>query len=225
MNKVQRAIKHVSVTYIFAFLQRCHLNLQLHIWMGGYLIVLLHKSYTHVNSNLGGISDCSATQVICMCEFQSRGYIWWLCHKCHMHMWTPVPGRGVYLLALPQMSYAHVNSSWGVYLMDIVWKFELILGFTLASQRSFLWKTNKVLKLTNMWSELHQKITVVTKDIKEMKKIEEIKYHTWAEVRVKMGWDHRDLCACTLYHKHMIVSHVSHQAVLTQREKRVIRSS
>ena len=38
---------------------------------------------------------------------------------------------------------------------------------------------------------------------------------------------HRDLCVWTLYHKHMIVSRVSHQAVqaLTQREKRVIRSS
>ena len=36
---------------------------------------------------------------------------------------------------------------------------------------------------------------------------------------------HRDLCAWTLYHKHMIVSHVSHQAVLMQREKRVVRSS
>ena len=41
----------------------------------------------------------------------------------------------------------------------------------------------------------------------------------------KLLYHHRDLCVWILYHKHMIISHVSHQAVLTQREKRVIRSS
>ena len=93
-NKVKGAVKHISVTYFFAFLWRCHLNLQLHIWMGDiwffchtchihvwtsmegrYLIVLLHMSYAHVNFN-----------------------------------W------GVYLMALPQMSYAHVNCSCGGYI-------------------------------------------------------------------------------------------------------------
>ena len=31
---------------------------------------------------------------------------------------------------------------WGVYQKDVIWKVEFILGLTLASQRSFLWKTN-----------------------------------------------------------------------------------
>ena len=146
MNKVQRAVKHVSVTFFFAFLWRCHLNLQLHIWrryiwwlyckchlhmwtpilwgVGVYLTVLLPMSYAHWNPIL-------------------RGYIWWLCCKCHMHMWTPIPG------GISDGSGANViwmcELQWGVYMTDVIWKFEFILGFTLASQRSFLWKTNKIL--------------------------------------------------------------------------------
>ena len=37
---------------------------------GGYLIVLPHMSYACVNFNQGGISDGSATNVICTCELQ-----------------------------------------------------------------------------------------------------------------------------------------------------------
>ena len=112
-NKVKRAIKHVSNLF-FAFLWRCHLNLQLPIWMGGiwlfchtchmhmwtswgvYLMALLQMSDAHVNSSFpGGMSDGSVTNVICTCELQLVvGYFRWLCHKCHMYMWTAVV-RGV----------------------------------------------------------------------------------------------------------------------------------
>ena len=74
-NKVKRALKHVSLTYFFAFFWRCYLNLQLPIW---------------------GVSDCSATNVRCTCELQfprGWGYIWWYCYKCHMHMCTAVGGN------------------------------------------------------------------------------------------------------------------------------------
>ena len=53
MNKVQRAIKHVCVTYFYIFME------------------MPPKFAT----------DCL-----------EGGYIWWLCHKCHLNMWTPISG-------------------------------------------------------------------------------------------------------------------------------------
>ena len=51
-NKVQRAIKHVSVTFFCIFAE------------------MSHKFAT---AYLGGISDGSAAHVICTCELQSQG--------------------------------------------------------------------------------------------------------------------------------------------------------
>ena len=121
----------------------------------GYLMALLHMSYAHVSFNPRGISDGSATNVIWTCEHWgvSDG------SAAHVICTCELQSQGEYLIALPEMSSEHVNTGgvsdgsatnviWtcetqGGYLMDVIWKFELISGFTLASQRSFLWKTNK----------------------------------------------------------------------------------
>ena len=42
----------------------------------------------------------------------------------------------------------------GIYLTDFVWKFELISGLTLASQKSFLRKTNKLFNFIKMYIAL-----------------------------------------------------------------------
>ena len=129
MNKVQRAIKHVSVTYFFAFLQRCHLNLQLHIWMGG-------------------ISDGSSANVICMCELQ---------------FW------GVYLMALAHMSSEHVNSSGGyIWWMSSEnlnsFQVLLLLHRGLFCKRPTRWKWQKwKWNKTGEWNEMLKPYNVPAK--------------------------------------------------------------
>ena len=149
MNKVQRAIKHVSVTYLYIFMEMpSKFATECLTWVV-YLMALLQMSFEHVNSNFvcGGYNWwLYCRHVTCTCKLQFLGrYIWQLYHKCHLNMWTPILG-GIWW-HLMDGSAGHVIWTCelqfqGVYLTDIVWKFELILGFTLASQRSFLWKTN-----------------------------------------------------------------------------------
>ena len=65
MNKVQRAIKHVYVTYFCIFMEMPPKFATECLDRGVYLTALLQMSSEHVNSkSVEGISDGSATNVI-----------------------------------------------------------------------------------------------------------------------------------------------------------------
>ena len=60
---------------IWLFCYKCQMHVSTLVSWGVYLMVLSQMSYAHV-----------------YCSWWGGGYIQWLCHKCHMCMWTAVVG-------------------------------------------------------------------------------------------------------------------------------------
>ena len=89
-NKVQRAIKHVCVTYFCIFMEMPSKFAT--ACLGGYIWQLICKG--HIQLAKGGISDGYSRNDIWTCELQfvggMGGYIWWLFCKWHLKMWTQI---------------------------------------------------------------------------------------------------------------------------------------